>query len=83
MLFDKCCKKTMLCLLDMKCERTIRTRNTNSRIPVGIQRIFTCNEHEHPFGDSPFTGGHAAVTSRFKLIDVQPGDLVDNPVLRQ
>ena len=34
LIFDKCCKKTMVCLLDMKYERTIRTRNTNSRIPA-------------------------------------------------
>ena len=49
MLFDKCCKKTMVSLLDMEYERTIRTWNTNSMIPRGIARMFTCNEHEHPF----------------------------------
>ena len=51
MTFDKCCIMTMVCFLHMEYERTIRARNTNSRIPSGLHRIFTCNEHEHPFGD--------------------------------
>jgi len=83
MLFDKCCKKTMVSLLDMEYERTIRTRNTNAMIPRGIARIFTCNEHEHPFGDMPGTGGHPSVTGRYFLLDIGPGDLVSYPASRR
>lgn len=82
-LFDKCSKKTMVSLLDYKQDRTIHTRHTNAKIPRGMSKIFTCNEHEHPFGQDPSFGGHASVTSRFVLMDVKPGDLVHNdPVER-
>lgn len=81
-LFDKCSKKTMISLLDYKQDRTIRTRNTNAKIPRGMSKIFTCNEHEHPFGHDPAYGGHPSVTSRFNLIDVKPGDLVTSNVAR-
>lgn len=75
-LFDKCSKKTMVALTDYKQPRTVRTRNTNASIPRGMSKIFTCNEHEHPFGYDAATGGHPAVTSRYVLMDVVHGDLV-------
>ena len=75
-LFDKCCKKTMVSLLDYKQPRTIRTRNVNAHIPRGMPKIFTCNEHEHPFGHDPNTGAHSSVTSRYNLMDVDVGTLV-------
>ena len=81
-LFDKCSKKTMVSLLDYKQDRTIRTRNTNAKIPRGMTKIFTCNEHEHPFGQDPAYGGHPSVTSRYNLLDVKPGDLVSDNVVR-
>ena len=33
-------KRTMVCFLDMEYERTIRTRNTTSRLPSGLHRFF-------------------------------------------
>ena len=73
----------MVCLLDMEYERTIRRRNTNSRIPAGMQRNFICNEHEHLSGDYAGTGGHESVTGRYKLIDVKNGDLVEDQEARR
>jgi len=79
-LFDKCPKKTMICLLDYEMPRSVRIRHILAHIPAGMQRIFTCNEHEHPFGDNPATGGHKSVTSRYRLIDVKNGDLTHEPL---
>ena len=58
MLSDRCAKKTMVCLLDIKYKRTIRTRNTNATIPAKMPRIFICNEHGHPFSHDEAVGGH-------------------------
>jgi len=79
-LFDKCPKKTMICLLDYEMSRSVRIRHVLAHIPAGMQRIFTCNEMEHPFGHDPMTGGHPSVTSRYRLIDVKNGDLTADPL---
>jgi len=74
-LFDQCSKKTMVALLDWCFERDIRCRNTNATIPAKTYKIFICNEHEHPFGSDPVTGGHTSITRRYKLLDVHESDL--------
>ena len=54
----------------------------NAKIPRKMEKIFTCSEHEHLFGDDPMTGGHQSVKSRFNLLDVNPGDLARDIVRR-
>lgn len=81
-LFNMCSKKTMVSLLDYKQDRTIRTRNTNAKIPRGMSKIFTCNEYEHPFGEAFDRGGSEAVTSRFNILEVKAGDLVADAFAR-
>jgi hypothetical protein len=66
MLFDLCAKKTQVYLTDMAYDRTIRCRHSNGKIRRGMQRIFTCNEHEFVFGHDP----HESVKRRFTTIDV-------------
>ena len=69
-LFGNCSKKTMVCLTDYSQPRTVRTRNTNARIPAGIKKIFLCNEHELTFGNNPDTGGHEAILDRTHLMEL-------------
>ena len=75
-LFDDMSKKGMVALTDYEQPRTIRTRFTNARIPREMPKIFTCNEHEHPFGDNPATGGCDAIKRRIVLMDVTRFELL-------
>jgi hypothetical protein len=77
-IFDKCCQKTQVSVLDIKQDRTIRARNTNALIPRGLPRIFCCNEYQNVFGEHP----PPAVTSRYNEWLVTPGMLVANIVPR-
>ena len=47
-----------------------------------MAKIFTCNEYEHPFGEAFDRGGSEAVTSRYNLMDIKAGDLVDHAIGR-
>lgn len=69
-LFDACPKGKMICLTDYNQPRTVRCRNVNARIPAKLKKIFLCNEHEHPFGDNPNTGGHASVLDRIVTMEL-------------
>lgn len=66
MLFAMYSKQKQVYLTDMAFERTIRTRNTNAKIPAGMQRIFTCNLGEEVFRTD---GEFSAVARRFELIE--------------
>lgn len=67
MLFFTYSKQKQVYLTDLAFERTIRTRNTNAKIPAGMQRIFTCNLGEEVFRTD---GEFSAVARRFNLIEV-------------
>ena len=68
MLFEMMSKQKQVYLTDLAFERTIRTRNTNAKIPAGMERIFTCNCGEEVFRtDNEFS----AVARRFELIDIK------------
>jgi len=67
MLFAMMCKQKQVYLTDLAFERTIRTRNTNAKIPANMPRIFTCNCGEDVFRtDNEFS----AVARRFELLDI-------------
>lgn len=73
-LYAEYSKALMVGLLDLKTTRSLQARNTCGRIPVGMPRIFVCNDDEQMFGDNPMTGGHRAVTKRYKTILLRPGE---------
>ena len=51
---------------------------------LGLNRsVVGLNEHGHPFGHGPATGGHESVRSRYNLLDIKKGDLVKNQVSRE
>lgn len=66
MLFGHMPKQVQIYLLDMAMDRTIRTRYSNAVIPRHMARIFTCNEHEWPFGVNP----HESVSRRYNIIEI-------------
>lgn len=67
MLFFQYSKQKQVYMTDLAFERTIRTRNTNAKIPANMQRIFTCNCGEEVFRTD---GEYSAVARRFETIDV-------------
>lgn len=78
-LFDRVSKKVMVCLTDYNQPTTVRIRHTLAYIPAKIKKIFLCNEHEHPFGWDPATGGSDAVLDRVQLMELTKDSVRADP----
>lgn len=70
--FNLLAKAKKIALTDWEMDRTVRIRHTVARIPRHTPKIFTCNEHEHTFGED----SHESVLRRIQTMDVDSDMIV-------